>query len=150
MRPWRILLAGLAGGAATNLAMLVTFRLLGFRSGLLLDPAWQSEKLVAVWTQIEPLPRVVSAPAPMIVGAFAFSLFHAWLYAKLGAGWPPGLWPRTWRLAGLVFVLCYVFFEFFTPFNLFWEPLPLIGVELAFWAVVALAESLAVVAVLGR
>ena len=148
MSAGRILLAGLAGGAATNLAMLVTFRLLGFGSGLLLDPSWQSEKLVAVWTKIEPLPRVVSAPAPMIVGAFAFALFHAWLYARLVGGWPSGLWPRTWRLGGLVFVLSYVFFEFFTPFNLFWEPLPLIGVELAFWAVVALAEALAITAVL--
>ena len=150
MSAGRILLAGLAGGAATNLAMLVTFRLIGFGSGLLLDPRWQSEKLVAVWTRIEPLPRIVSAPAPMIVGAFAFALFHAWLYAQLAGSWPSGLWPRTWRLAGLVFVLSYVFFEFFTPFNLFWEPLPLIGLELVFWAVVALAEALAVVGILGR
>jgi len=61
VRPGRILLAGLAGGVATNLAMLVTFRLLGFGSGFLLDPRWQSPKLIAVWTQIEPLPRVVNA-----------------------------------------------------------------------------------------
>ncbi len=44
----RVLLAGLAGGAATNLAMLATFRLLGFGSGLLLDPRWQSPKRLAL------------------------------------------------------------------------------------------------------
>jgi hypothetical protein len=148
--PWRIILAGLAGGAATNVAMLVMFRFLGFGSGLLLDPRWQSLKLIAVWTQIEPLPRVVGAPLPIILGLFAFSLFHTWLYAKLSASWPHGLWPRAWRLGGLVFILSYVFFEFFTPFNLFWEPLLLVAVELAFWAVVALVEALAIVAVLER
>lgn len=150
MSLWWIILAGLAGGAATNLAMLATFRFLGFQSGLLLDPRWQSAKLIAVWTQIEPLPRVVGSPLPIILGLFAFSVFHAWLYAKLARSWPHGLWPRTWRLGGLVFVLSYAFFEFFAPFNLFWEPLPLVAVELAFWAVVAVAEAVAIVAVLER
>lgn len=130
--------------------MLVTFRFLGFGTGLLHDPRWQSPKLIAVWTQIEPLPRVVGSPLPIILGLFAFSLFHAWLYAELSGSWPQGLWPRTWRLGGLVFVLSYVFFEFFTPFNLFWEPLPLVAIELAFWAVVTVAEALAIVGVLER
>lgn len=58
----------------------------------------------------------------MILGLIAFSLFHAWLYTRLARSWPPGLWP----------------------------PLPLVAVELAFWAVVALAEALAIVAVLER
>jgi len=55
---WRIILASLAGGTATNAAMLVTnrTRFLGFKSGFLLDPRWQSPKLMAGWTQIEPLP----------------------------------------------------------------------------------------------
>ncbi len=144
----RIVLAGLAGGAATNVAMLSTFRLLGFGSGLLLDPRWQSPKLIAVWTQIQPLPRVVVSPLPVIAGLFALALFHAWLYAQLAEHWPRGLWPKTWRLGGLVFVLSYLFFEFFTPFNLFWEPLPLVAVELVFWAVVATAEALAIVGIL--
>jgi hypothetical protein len=115
----RIAFAGLAGGAATNLALVVTFRLLGFGSGLLLDPRWQSPKLIAVWTRMEPLPRVVDAPLLIVLGLLGFSLFHAWLYAQLARHWPSGLWPRTWRLAGLVFILSYAFFEFFTPFNLF-------------------------------
>lgn len=149
VHPW-ILLAGLAGGLATNLAILVTFRLIGFGTGFLLDPRWQSPKLIAVWTQLEPLPRIVTAPVPMILGLIAFSLFHAWLYARLSGGWPRGLWPRTWRLGGLVFLLSYVFFEFFTPFNMFWEPLWLVAMELGFWAVVAVAEALVIVAVLGR
>lgn len=146
----RIVVAGLAGGLATNLAMLFTFQLLGFGTGLLRDPRWQSPKLIAVWTQLEPLPRIVIAPLPMILGLVAFSFFHAWLYARLGGSWPRGLWPRAWRLGGLVFLLSYSFFEFFTPFNMFWEPLWLVAVELTFWTVVAAAEALVIVAVLGR
>jgi hypothetical protein len=46
-------------------------------------------------------------------------------------------------MAGLLFALCYLFWEFFTPFNQFAEPLPLIMLELAFWAIVALAEGMA-------
>ena len=49
-----------------------------------------------------------------------------------------------------MFILSYVFFEFFTPFNLFWEPLPLVAVELAFWAVIAAAGALAIAGVLER
>jgi CheY-like chemotaxis protein len=90
------------------------------------------------------------ATALVLLGLFAFSLFHAWLYGRLAESWPVGFWPRTWRLGGLVFVLSYAFFEFFTPFNMFWEPLPLVFVELVFWGVIAWAEAFAIVGVLDR
>ncbi len=47
----RTLLAGLLGGLALNAAMLLTFRLIGFEwngGGILLDPAVQSPKLIAL------------------------------------------------------------------------------------------------------
>jgi hypothetical protein len=50
-------------------------------------------------------------------------------------------------LAGLLFFL---FWEFFTPFNQFGEPFPLIALELAFWAAIALAESFAIAGVFER
>jgi hypothetical protein len=37
--------------------------------------------------------------------------------------------------------------EFFTPFNLFGEPLPLIGLELVFWATIAFAEAFVIASV---
>jgi len=43
--------------------MLLTFRLLGFGwngGGILLSSPIQSQKLIAVWTQLEPLPLVVA------------------------------------------------------------------------------------------
>lgn len=140
-------MAGLAGGLTLNLVMLLTFRLLGFGwqgGGVLLDPAIQSPKVIAVWTGIEPLPLVVANPAPIIAGLFFFAAGHAYLYRWLAPGWPPGLKARAIRLAALIFFLSFLFWEFFTPFNQLGEPLLLIGLQLIFWAVIAAAEGLAI------
>lgn len=147
---FRTLLAGLAGGLALNLAMLLTFRLIGFGwngGGILLDPAIQSPKLIAVWTQLEPIPLVVSRPVPIIIGLVGFGIGHAFIYRWLARAWPPGILPRGWRMARLIFFLSFLFWEFFTPLNQFGEPLSLIGLELIFWAAVAIAEGLAIAAV---
>lgn len=148
---YKTLLAGLAGGTTLNLVMLLTFRLLGFgwhREGILLDPSIQSHKLIAVWTKMEPLPLVVSNPAPIIVGLFIFGIGHAFVYQWLSPAWPPGVRARAWRMAVLIFFLSFLFWEFFTPFNQFGEPLPLIALELLFWATIAITEAFAIAIVL--
>jgi hypothetical protein len=65
----RTLFAGVTGGMAMNIAMLFTFRTIGFgwngRRGILLNPSLQSPKLIAVWTTLEPLPLVVTNPLPI-------------------------------------------------------------------------------------
>ena len=148
----RTLSAGLAGGVALNLAMLLTFRLLGFGwrgGGILLDPSIQSPKLIAVWTQLEPLPLVVSNPAPILVGLLLFGIGHAFIYRWLSPAWPLGIVSRSLRMAGLIFFMAFSFWEFFTPFNQFGEPLSLVALELLFWALIALGESFAIVVALG-
>jgi hypothetical protein len=40
--------------------------------------------------------------------------------------------------------MTFLFWEFFTPFNQLGEPLPLIAIELVFWATIALAEAFAI------
>lgn len=127
-----------------NSAMLVTFRLLGFGwngGGILLDPSVQSTKLIAVWTEIEPLPLIFSHPLSMALGLVLFGVGHAFIYRWLAPSWPVGVPGRALRMATLVFFLSYFFWEFFTPFNQFGEPLKLIALELTFWATIALAES---------
>jgi hypothetical protein len=149
----RTLLAGIAGGIAMNLAMLLTFRLLGFgvnADGILLDPSIQSSKLIAVWTQIEPLPLVVSRPLPIVLGLLLFGVAHAYLYRWLRPAWPSGVARRGASFALLVFVMTFLFWEFFTPYNQLGEPLPLIALELGFWAVIALADGLSIAAVMER
>lgn len=143
----KMLATAAAGWAAFNAAMFVTFRLIGFGvdgHGILLNPQTQSAKLIAVWTRLEPLPLVVAKPHIIIVGLFAFTFLQAVVYKLLSPAWPAGIRSRALRLAALRFALTFLFWEFFTPFNQFGEPLPLIAVELCFWAVVALAEAFAI------
>jgi hypothetical protein len=140
----RTILAGIAAGLTLNLAMLLTFRLLGFGwqgGGILLDPALQSRKLIEVWTRLEPLPLVVSNPAPIIFGLVLFALGHAFIYRWPAPHWPGGIKARAWRLALLIFFLSFLFWEFFTPFNQFGEPLLLVGLQLVFWGLIAAAEG---------
>lgn len=146
----KTLLAGLVGGTTLNLVMLLTFHPLGFGwhgKGILLDPSIQSHKLIAVWTQMEPIPLIVSNPTPIIVGLILFGIGHAFIYQLFSPAWPPGIRPRAWRLAALVFFLSFLFWEFFTPFNQFGEPLQLISLELTFWVTIAIAEAFAIATV---
>jgi hypothetical protein len=140
----RTLLAGLSGGAMLNIVMVLTFRLLGFGwdgGGILINHSTQSPKLIAIWTELEPIPLVVASPAPIIIGLILFGIGHAFIYRWLSPAWPQGIMARTLRMGMLVFFLSFLFWEFFTPFNLFGEPLPLIGLELLFWATIAFAEA---------
>lgn len=142
-----MLATAFAGWGGFNVAMLLTFRLIGFGvdgRGVLLNPATQSAKLIAVWTQLEPLPLVVAKPHVIVLGLFVFCFAQAVIYRLLSPAWPAGVMQRALRLAALRFVLTFLFWEFFTPFNQLGEPLSLIAVELCFWAVIALAESFAI------
>jgi len=91
---------------------------------------------------------VVSNPAPIIIGLILFAIGHAFVYDWLSPALPPGIKARTLRMALLIFFLSFLFWEFFTPFNQFGEPLLLIGLQLLFWGVIAIAEAFAIAAVL--
>jgi len=149
----RTILAGAAGGLAMNVVMLLTFRLIGFGvngDGILLNPSFQSRKLIAVWTELEPLPLVVNRPIPVILGIVAFGIGHAYFYRWICSAWPLGIVRRGLSFALLVFIMTFLFWEFFTPFNQFGEPIGLIAIELAFWALIALADGLAISAIMER
>ncbi|MBN1547984.1 MAG: hypothetical protein JW902_15135 [Syntrophaceae bacterium] len=145
-------MAGIAGGAAMNLTMLLTFRLLGFGwhgEGILVKSYLQSEKLIAVWTELEPIPLVVSSPAPIIIGIVLFGIIHAYLFRWLSPAFSDGVMKQGLQFAGLVFIMTFLFWEFFTPFNLFGEPLQLIMLELLFWACIAAADGLVIAVIIG-
>jgi hypothetical protein len=147
----RTLIAGLAGGITMNLVMLLTFRAIGFGwngGGILLTSPIQSQKLIEVWTKLEPLPLIVANPAPIISGLVLFGIGHAFIYKWLSTTWPSGIMPRALRLAGLLFFMVFLFWEFFTPFNQFGEPLPLIALELSFWAAIAIAEAVVIASIM--
>lgn len=147
----RTLIAGLAGGMTMNLVMLLTFRSIGFGwngGGVLLTSPIQSQKLIEVWTKLEPLPLIIANPTPIISGLVLFGIGHAFIYKWLSTAWPPGIMPRALRLAGLLFFMVFLFWEFFTPFNQFGEPLPLIALELSFWAAIAISEAVVIASIM--
>lgn len=155
LRRWlgMVVAGGIAGGAAANVAMLVTFLLLGMGldgSGFLLDPALQSDKLIAVWTRLQPLPRVMTHPLLMGLGMGVMSAIRSAVYVWISPVLPRGVIRRGLAFGALVWGVVYVFWEFFTPFNMLGEPLYMTAVELVFWAVVACAEGLAIAAVVER
>lgn len=143
----KTILAGISGGFAMNLMMLLTFRFIGFGvngEGILLDPSLQSRKLIAVWTELEPLPLVVNQPAPIIVGIIAFGIIHAYFYRWISSAWQAGIFRRGLSFSLIVFFMTLAFWEFFTPFNQLGEPLGLIAIELCFWALIAIVDGLAI------
>lgn len=136
-----------------NLVMLLTFRVLGFGwngDGILIKSSSQSQKLIAVWTELEPIPLVVNTPAPIIIGIIVFGVIHAYLFDWLSSSLSNGVINAGLRFGGLVFVMSFMFWEFFTPFNMFGEPLHLIALELVFWACIALADGLTISAIIGK
>ena len=90
----------------------------------------QSSKLVAVWTQIEPVPQVTSLIPALIITPAIFSFFFAVLYDSI-----PG---HSKKKKGIAYAIILwgtiaVFFELFTPLGLFGEPLNLLAYELGLW-----------------
>jgi hypothetical protein len=90
----------------------------------------QSPKLVAVWTQIEPVPSLASlAPALIVMPAVAcmvFARFYDMLPGKNRA-------VKGFAFGIMLWALVAVFFELFTPFGLFGEPAVLLAYELGLW-----------------
>jgi hypothetical protein len=143
----RTIAAGLTGGLAFVLGTSLTFALLsGSRrgqTGLLFDPSTQSPKLIAVWKEMEPLPRVIESPLIILGGFVLFAIAYAFLYRSIASAWPPGIKSRGWRLALIVWVGT-VYAEFIGPFNVLHQPLSVSVIAWAFWAVSALFEGYAI------
>src|SRR5689334_3207731 len=78
------LLAGLAGGIAFSAGNFLTFGLIGsgldHKSGILFSSSNQSPKLIAVWTQFEPLPLIIRQPLSIPLIFIFFGIIHSTLY----------------------------------------------------------------------
>jgi hypothetical protein len=147
----RTVAAGLTGGLAFVLGTFLTFaQFSGSRqgdTGLLFNPDTQHAKVIAAWKEIEPLPRVIEQPSIILAGMVMFAIAYAFLYRSVAPGWPRGMTNRTWRLAIIVWVAA-AFSDFMGPFNVLHQPLRLSVIAWGFWAVPALLEALAIVAML--
>jgi len=112
----------------------------------------QSQKLINVWTVWQPLPRIGQQPSwSMMVGFLAFTFLHVMVYQWLAPVLPGQGWiGKGLSLALGIWVFQYGYFEFFTPFNQYWEPVYLIVYELLLQGVMAVVEGLAIAWLWGR
>lgn len=103
------------------------------------DSLDQSQKLVNVWNTIEPIPSLASLAPGLLITPAIYSILFAVLYESI-----PG---KTRLKKGISYGIILwatvaVFFELFTPFGLFGEPLHLLAYELFLWFVGLIAVSL--------
>ena len=137
-------------------AFLVLFGNPVVRNIIYTPQAGQSDKLLAMWLTLEPLPAVgpfwerlttfggrTSAVAGLLLlWAFGLVLIYATVAEALpGEGWRKGL-----AFGAMLWVMTYFFFEVFFPFNLLGEPFGIVLLELALEAIMALAYGVTIAA----
>lgn len=141
----RALVSGFVGGLAWIGAMLLLF---GPAQAILADPAYQSGKFLAVFGQVEPLPRATGAWWILVVGLLAIGVVYGLVYhfvrgAFSGKPW----WGKGLRFGAASWALMVPWFEFYLPWNVMHEPAPLVLLEAALWLGVLLAVGLAIAGV---
>ncbi|RBI71227.1 hypothetical protein DQW77_12545 [Roseovarius sp. TE539] len=139
----KLLRAPLAGLVAFTLANVVS-NLLFFQLGapILFDPDIQSAKVIDVLFEMEPRPLMFeNGPLYMAYG-LGVGAVHGLVFMMIEPALGRTRLQRGLRFAVVLWALMALYFEFHTPFNMFREPLMLVGLELFFWAVVVLVEGL--------
>ena len=136
----RTALAGLAAALAWLLGIQLVF---GPAQAVLADPARQSAKFLAAFSQ-EPLPRMAempwALPAGLVVIGMIFAGVYSWLEPKLrGPAWRKGL-----TFGVVAWALMTPWFEFYLPWNVMREPLALVLIECACWLGVMVPVGLAI------
>ena len=139
----KILRAPIAGLVAFTLANVVS-NLLFFQLGapILFDPDIQSAKVIDVLFEMAPRPLMFeNGPLYMAYG-LGVGAIHGLVFMMIEPALGQTRLQRGLRFAVVLWALMALYFEFHTPFNMFREPLMLVGLELFFWVFVVLAEGL--------
>lgn len=139
---WKIAIAGLAGGFVGNGVLGAIFSSPWIHA-ILYDPALQS----ALFIEITPRRDIPVSVAGLIL----LSVVHGWLFSVLA----PSLPGKTWIGKGLfwgmaIWLMFWLFQEWFIYRTLLGEPWPLILLELAILLLGSLAEGLVIAAALRK
>ncbi|MQM38074.1 hypothetical protein KBTX_02079 [wastewater metagenome] len=139
--PWAR--AAVGGAIAFVIASLVSNGLFfGLAAPVLFDPAVQSAKLLDVLFEASPRPLMFTNGPLYLLIAAGIGVLHGLVFAYIEPVLPRGRIPRGAAYAVVLWVLMALYFEFHAPFNMFREPVALLALELALWAVVVLVEGL--------
>jgi hypothetical protein len=125
-----IALSGIAGGLAWLLGMILIFGSVQF---ILTDPTSQSAKFNAVFQTLAPLPRSIANPWIMPLGLIGFGLINAWVYAIIRSAMGRTMLKRGLLFGLILWLIMAPWFEFYLPWNVMWEPAPLVALELLCW-----------------
>lgn len=136
----QVLLCGLAGAVAWWAGLLLVF---GPAQVLLADPSRQSAKFLAAFTE-PPLPRMAENPEILAGGLVLIALIHAAVYAVLRPKLNGSIWRRGATFGLIAWALMVPWFEFYLPWNVMLEPLPLVLLEVACWLGVMLAVGISI------
>lgn len=136
----RILVSGLAAAAAWWAGVLVVF---GPAQMILADPDRQSAKFLSAFTE-PPLPRMAERPEILPLGLILIGLIYACTYEWLGARLSGGRIRRGLTFGVIAWALMVPWFEFYLPWNVMREPLPLVLLEALCWLLVLLVVGVAI------
>jgi hypothetical protein len=138
----RIFLAGIFATIVWYAGILFVF---GPAQSVLADPAYQSSKFLEVFTQIEPLPKMYVQPVAFYIGFLIVGVAYSLAYHLIGRRLP-GKPLRKGMLFGLgSWLLMNPWFEFYLPWNVMHEPIPLVLLEMVLWLIVLLLVGIVTV-----
>lgn len=137
------LLKAFGGGAVAFVLANIVSNILFFHLGapILFESEMQSQKIVKVLFELEPLPLMfTNGPLYMAIAAVIGGL-HGLVFAWIEPSLPRGRMRRGLAYGAILWTLMAVYFEFHAPFNMFGEPPLLVAVELGFWIAVVAVEG---------
>jgi hypothetical protein len=143
--------AGVAGSIGIFVANLLS-QVLFFRVGseILFQSDMQSEKLIAVMTEMEPLPLMETDPGLYLFISLFIGALHGGVFAYIRGSLPESSIKSGLAYGGILWILMALYFEFHAPFNMFGEPLALVGLELFFWVFVVGVEGVLISTIFDR
>lgn len=127
--------AGAAGGLAWLAGIFVFFLP---AQAVLANPAYQSAKFLTVLGELEPLPRMAAHPWVFPAGLALIGIVYGFVYSWIRGALGSGVWGRGLRFGLVAWALMAPWFEFYLPWNVMHEPLPLALLELVLWLLVLL------------
>lgn len=139
-KPLRAPIAGLVAFTLANVVSNLLFFQLG--GPILFDPDVQSAKVIDVLFEMEPRPLMFENGPLYMAYVAGIGAIHGLIFMMIEPALGQTRLQRGLRFAVVLWALMAVYFEFHTPFNMFREPLMLVGLELVFWVFVVLAEGL--------
>ena len=110
---------------------------------ILTDPSRQSAKMLAVFSTLEPLPRI-GTPDRMIVLVAVVSVFLVLGYRLSRPDPSQSWWRRGLRFGTLAWLLMVPWFELYLPWNVLHEPMPLVVLEAACWWITLTCSGLGI------